>query len=344
MTTPTTPRTHFQSVHMANFTAFRSLHLEFSPGVNVLIGPNATGKTHLMKLLYAAGAVSKQDVDFADKLVHVFLPYEGRIGRLVTRQQGSAESTVSVRRPENRLTIRFSNHTQPTSHLQPTITGLKKWRDSPIESAYIPVKEMLSSGGQLLATYRLRELEIEGVYVDIVERAMLPLARGPIDRNRQQLLDTLRAEMRGKIEIADDRFFHRSKEGRLEFALLAEGYRKLGLLWLLIQNRTLLNGSVLFWDEPEANLNPALAGCVIDILLALQRLGVQVFVATHSHVVLKEFELRRHSTDAIRYTSFFRDPKGVVQAETSERLVDLSHNGIRDTYFELIERDLQLSL
>ena len=40
--------TQFQSVHVANFTPFRKLQLDFSPGLNVLIGPNATGKTHLM--------------------------------------------------------------------------------------------------------------------------------------------------------------------------------------------------------------------------------------------------------------------------------------------------------
>ena len=41
--------TQFQSVHVANFTAFHRLQLDFSPGLNVLIGPNATGKTHFVK-------------------------------------------------------------------------------------------------------------------------------------------------------------------------------------------------------------------------------------------------------------------------------------------------------
>ena len=50
----------------------------------------------------------------------------------------------------------------------------------------------------------------------------------------------------------------------LEFTLLAEGMRKLGLIWLLIQNGTLGNSSVLFWDEPETNLNPKLYGDVIE--------------------------------------------------------------------------------
>jgi len=101
---------------------------------------------------------------------------------------------------------------------------------------------------------------------------------------------------------------------------------------------------VLFWDEPEANLNPSLIGCVIDILLHLQRLGVQVFIATHSHVVLKEIELRRVGTDEVRYASFFRGDSDGVQVETGNALLDLTHDKIRDTYIDLLERDLQLSL
>jgi ABC-type multidrug transport system ATPase subunit len=52
---------------------------------------------------------------------------------------------------------------------------------------------------------------------------------------------------------------------------------------LLIQNGTLLNGSVLFWDEPETNLNPKLFGPLIEILLQLQHSGVQIFISTHDY-------------------------------------------------------------
>jgi recombinational DNA repair ATPase RecF len=58
--------TQFESVQLANFTAFRKLQLDLSPGLNVLTGPNATGKTHLMKVLYAASAVSAADTDLAE--------------------------------------------------------------------------------------------------------------------------------------------------------------------------------------------------------------------------------------------------------------------------------------
>lgn len=35
-----------------NFTVFKEAHLTFSPGLNVIIGENGTGKTHLLKLAY----------------------------------------------------------------------------------------------------------------------------------------------------------------------------------------------------------------------------------------------------------------------------------------------------
>ena len=57
-----------------HFTAFSSLKLALSPGINVLLGANGTGKTHLMKVCYAACDVSKTGASFAEKLAQVFLP------------------------------------------------------------------------------------------------------------------------------------------------------------------------------------------------------------------------------------------------------------------------------
>lgn len=42
------------SLKLQNFTAFAELDLAFSPGVNILVGENGTGKTHVMKVCYAA--------------------------------------------------------------------------------------------------------------------------------------------------------------------------------------------------------------------------------------------------------------------------------------------------
>lgn len=53
-------------VKLERFTAFKELGLEFSPGINVFVGDNGTGKTHLLKVCYAACDVSKTGASFAE--------------------------------------------------------------------------------------------------------------------------------------------------------------------------------------------------------------------------------------------------------------------------------------
>ena len=132
------------------------------------------------------------------------------------------------------------------------------------------------------------------------------------------MLDLLQKTIDGKVINKGEYFFLKNKQGELEFTLLAEGMRKLALIWLLIQNGTLLSGSVLFWDEPEANLNPSLLGEVIEILLELQRMGVQIFLSTHNYVLLKEFDLRQKDSDSVSYIGV--DPNLIT--ETLDTLYD----------------------
>ena len=41
-----------RSLRIANFTAFAEADLRFSRGLNVIVGENGVGKTHLLKLPY----------------------------------------------------------------------------------------------------------------------------------------------------------------------------------------------------------------------------------------------------------------------------------------------------
>jgi ABC-type protease/lipase transport system fused ATPase/permease subunit len=54
---------------------------------------------------------------------------------------------------------------------------------------------------------------------------------------------------------------------------------------------------MLFWDEPEANLNPRLLRSIAQSILALSRQGLQVFMATHSLFLLRELELLLAESD-----------------------------------------------
>ena len=141
-----------ERITLERFTAFESLDFEPSPGLNVLIGANGTGKTHLMKVAYAACDVSKTGGTFAGKLVRVFMPSGWRMGRLVNRGAGRGKCRVSVRRDGLELGISFSNLAKTADNAADT--GRGEWNGSPVECAYIPAKEMLANAPGFHSLYR----------------------------------------------------------------------------------------------------------------------------------------------------------------------------------------------
>ena len=326
---------------LERFTAFEALDFKPSPGINVLVGANGTGKTHLMKVAYAACDVSKTDIGFAEKIVRVFMPSGGAIGRLVKRRGESSHCSVRIRRGDRRLQVSFSNHATVADSA--TVRGARRWRTVPVESVYVPVKEMLANAPGFRSLYAQREIHFEEVYADILDRAYGPALRGPAPFERKRLLTILQKAIDGKVHAKNEEFFLRNKQGNLEFSLLAEGMRKLGLLWRLIQNGTLLEGAVLFWDEPETNLNPKLFGSVIEILLELQRMGVQIFIATHDYAILKELDLRKRQDDELVFHSLHRDD-GEIVCHTAAAYLDIHPNAIAEAFTDLYDREVERSL
>lgn len=329
-------------VKLKRFTAFEELDMEFSPGINVLVGDNGTGKTHLMKVCYAACDASNPHVTFDNKLIEVFLPSGRVLGRLIKRQKGSVRGTAEVFRDEQRLRVSFSNLARaPTS---PTLIGANQWAERPIKSVYIPPKEMLANAPGFRSLYGQRQIQFEAVYDDLLQWAFLPLPRGRIEAQIKHLFPDLERALKGKVTIDNEEFFLRSGQGKIEFTLLAEGIRKLGLLWILLRNGTLQEGSVLFWDEPETNLNPKYFGVVIDVLLKLQRMGVQIFFATHDYVILKELDLQGQDKDQIAFHSLYRSEEGEIACRTADNFLGIEPNAILDAFGDLYDREVERSL
>ncbi|MCK5114670.1 MAG: AAA family ATPase [Phycisphaerae bacterium] len=336
-----------KKIKFDQFTIFKELTVDFFPGINVFIGTNGTGKTHILKAVYAAADITKTKKNFADKILGVYMPSELQLGRLIYRKPGSSEGAVAITRKLNggnaTLRMSFSNHAKRSDSAK--IIGINKWCSEPIESVYIPVKEMLANAPGFNSMVTYRELHFEEIYVDIVNRALTPLLKGNVDGDRRRILEILQNAMKGKVRVKKEEFFLRNKQGNLEFSLLAEGIRKLGLLWMLIQNGTLLSGSLLLWDEPEANLNPKLLQSIVEILLELQRMGVQILVATHDYVFLKELDLQAKATDSIAFHSLYRVPEQqTVAIETTDKYLDIHPNAIAETFTDLYNRDVERAI
>lgn len=338
-----------EQIKLERFTAFESLTVSFSPGINLFIGENGTGKTHLLKAVYAACDVSKSQKSLADKVNRVFLPSGEQIGRLVKRKSGSTTGSFEVTRKVEDLgksiTLRLSLSSHTKEPAKAILSGAYKlWHEHSVESVYIPVKDMMANAPGFRSLYSLRHIHFEEVYADIIDRVFLGALKGPTDQNRKKLLDILQQSMQGKVIAKNEEFFLKNQQGELEFTLLAEGIRKLGLLWVLIQNGTLINGSVLFWDEPETNLNPKLMRTVVEILITLQRMGVQLFISTHNYSLLKEFDLQKAATDQLLFHSLYRDGTGNIKVGSFNNYDELTPNAIDEAFAGMLDREIQQAM
>jgi hypothetical protein len=210
----------------------------------------------------------------------------------------------------------------------------------------LPTRELLSIYPNFVAFYEGHYLEFEETWRDTCLLLGRPLQRGPKEQSIANLLDPLEEAMGGRIELdkGTGRFYLRTSGGRMEIPLVAEGLRKLGMLARLIATGALLDRGYLFWDEPEANLNPRLIRRVAETIVRLSAHGIQIFVATHSLFLLREIEIcLREDREGIkpRFFGLHRSDEG-VQIQQGESIANIG--SIASLEEELQQSDRFLSL
>ena len=143
----------------------------------------------------------------------------------------------------------------------------------------------------------------------------------------------------------EDRFYLKpGTQAKLEFNLVAEGLRKIALLWQLIKNGTLEKGSVLFWDEPEANINPKYIPVLAELLIMLETEGVQIFVSTHDYFLSKYIEVKRRQDSKLQYIYLYKNENNKVLCEIAPEFELLEHNAIMDTFRQLYREEIGVAL
>lgn len=297
--------------------------LLFEPGINVLVGGNDSGKSHLMRLCYAvckwSGGGSRKELPvvwaeekrlrldllraFGIRDLSALLARASRTGRAAVHASlcgektplGSAEVEFTFRRGEEGICF----ETMPIRHLQSNAVFLAPQEMLSVFPCYMQVgkryPELLDSAGWELC----RALENE---------ANAPAA--PALNHIRELIEKL---MGGRMVRLSGRF-GLQREGQEPMELIAEGFKRLGTLALLLENGTVRAGTTLFWDEPEMNLNTAYLPQLVAILLGLCRAGVQVILTTHSLFLLRELTIQqteaRHAVKG-RFFGLRPTPQGV---------------------------------
>lgn len=336
-----------QTLSLTDFSAFEQADLAFCSGLNVLIGANSTGKSHLMKLIYSLLKVCEQahrdHIDtqkkvaelLADKLLGVFKPEA--VGRLVRRGRGNRGASVRLTYDDTLLDATISTQ----SNVVVDYPSLP----SPVPSVYLPAHEFLSIYEGFISAYTQRETAFDETYYDLsLALNALPL-RGPRRTDIDRFISPIEKVIGGQVTQENGRFYLRLPEGKLEAHLVAEGYRKLAGLMYLIINGSLTSNGILFWDEPEANLNPNLTMVVVQVLRVLAESGVQIFLATHDYLLSQELSLlAEYPSDAdVRFFSLHRPSKRAgVQVECGASMTEIEHNPILDEFAAHYDREAKL--
>lgn len=351
---------------LENFSVFSRQEFKFSPNINVIVGENGAGKTHLLKVLYSVIAASfeggrkafqppKDDGPpeqspptksylqkaYAEKIKGVFQP--DKLGRLVSRTQGRSRCQVVLEFDDPDLTTSFNFATPATAEVR--IDQLPSvWQ--PLPPLYIPTRELLTLYPGFVALYEARHLPFEETWRDTCLLLAAPALKGARELETATLLEPIEQAMGGKVILDNGRFYLKAPgQGNLEIHLVAEGIRKLAMLARLIATGGLRDRSCLFWDEPEANLNPRLIKVVAQTLNHLARSGIQIFLGSHSFFLLKELELLNKDPDQATQLHFIGldlNQDGEATTQEADHFHGLKNVVLLDEELHQYERELAL--
>lgn len=339
-----------QRLELENFTCFSKAAMDFSSGINVFIGENGSGKTHVLKVLYL----------LSDKVNHEYGRYSvERLGeqflyRSVTHDTQFSSKIDSIFKGKYNKLQRGKNKFEAFIGSENEISGLSaanytvgyflQISNYHTENfninrrLFLPSIEMLSLYKGFAANYDERESSFDDTHYDLAKALSASILKNSALQKAQKLVAQLEQELGISVLKKDEQFYLKSKNEDLEVISLhaASGINKLAQVIYLILNGSLTKDTILFWDEPETNLNPKYIKIVAQFLQTLAKNGVQIFVATHDYLLAHLLSLAaeyRNQTDAppMKFFSFYKGEDG-TEIEAADTLADIENNSILDEY------------
>ena len=345
-------------IKLSNFTLFNEALVDLSPKINVIIGCNGTGKTHLLKSAYAAyghgvnkansasGADStrreiKEEISASvtERLVSCFMPHEEKLGKIHRHGATEKAELELLLAHDAALSFSFSNRSKKVG-ADAIATDLPR-------PVFIPTKEVLSFSKGFSSLYQNFQLSFDSTYFDICSLLDLPEQRpGSLHEKAKWAIDEIERICGGRfVFYGGGNVTFRNAVAEYSANAVAEGFRKAGMLSRLLEVGAIQPGvsGPLFWDEPETNLNPRLMGKLVEILLELSRNGQQIILATHEYVMLKWFDLHASGAkeDEVVYHSLHETEDGGVEVQSTSEFLHIEPNPIADTFEELTRAQLR---
>ena len=332
-------------IKIENLTVFENLEIDTSAPINVFIGKNGTGKTQILKFIdmtFQLNFSVTQTLASGNGIsTALFLDLIRDKESYSKIDLASCQLLFEGKPLCYRITpVPYAAHTWELdlSKTQDQLTTYNRM-------IFIPAKDMLthSKGLPEMKKEYGSNMPFDETYINIIEKAR-KWNKKEIPTIAKNILPVLEDIMEGIVEISNDVFYIKKHNGPLiPFDHEAEGIKKIGLIWQLLMNGTITEGTILLWDEPESNLNPKLASVIADMLLELSRNGVQIFLSTHSYFLAKYFDILEKEEKEVVFHSLYQigdNKDNPVICETSDTFSMLNQNSILGEIVELFEREM----
>lgn len=286
-----------QSFKLEHFGPLTQIEANNLGRINVLIGQNSSGKTFLLKALYAMiraqeetgrGADPREFSEvLGDKLYWTF--QTEKLGDLV--QKGASKRLKASLVADSNHSLAFEYGPDTQRKIAPIHNNLPERQAN---SIFLPPKEVLSLAKVILKSgLQDKVFGFDATYVDLVLALQNPTQRGrnydAFSRSRQKLESMFQGRIEYQAEA--DNWVYRRGNSRFSIHATAEGIKKIAILDTLLGNRFLSPASVVFIDEPESALHPTAISQLLEIIEQLAAVGIQFFIATHSYFVVKKLHL-----------------------------------------------------
>ena len=331
------------SVRIKGFGPVRDFQWGHTGRINLVIGPNKSGKTYLLKTLYSAvktveaykrGKEVRRDAEILfDKLYWTYQP--DQLGKLVFSGSKAAEFSMSLDGNQE-----FAYSFGPSASKQVTVTK-NTCRPRQQNSIFLPAKEIISLQ-QIIIRVRddFQEFGFDDTYYDLA-KALTPSTKGRNYKEFSVSRSALESAIGGHIEYDTERKEWAFREGKrtISITMASEGVKKLSILDALLGNHYLSKDSIIFIDEPECALHPRLVSQLMDIIAELTKAGLQFFIASHSYFVIKKLYLLAHQKKmSIPVVSF--DENGDWRA--SDLREEMPENPIIEESIKLYTEEINL--
>lgn len=332
-----------KNLSINNLGPIETIEVSGLQNINLIIGPNQSGKTFLLKALYSAlktveqsrrGKDNRTEREIlSDKLYWTFQVSE--LGSIVRKGSNTFRFTMDSDDQE-RFTLSLGQSAAKFATVEQN-----SFRQRSSNSVFIPAKEVISIKDIILESRESRsEFGFEDPYYDLA-KALNKTQKGrnfsAFANARQNVIEMIG----GRLEYSQEKeewLFRDSQRRMYELASTSEGAKKLSILDLLLGNRYLDNHSIILIDEVEANLHPSLISRYLETLMLLSEAGIQFFISTHSYFVIKYLYVMAHKEGMhIPVLSF--DKGNCIQGDL---MVEMPKNPIIEESIKLYKEEISL--